>query len=86
MALAKNLDALMRKRGYTNADLAMRFVTTCATISRWRNGICNPPIDILPELSEFMGCSLDDLLREPNPTPTPAESAAGQGLKTTSAT
>lgn len=73
MALAKNLDVLIKKRGMTNADLATRFFTTCATISRWRNGICNPPIDILPELSEFMGCSLDDLLKDSNPTPPPAE-------------
>ena len=79
MALAKNLDTYMKNKKMTNAVLAERFFTTCATISRWRNGICNPPIEILPDLSEFMGCSIDDLFKDQNPTPTPAGSEARQG-------
>jgi len=79
MSFADNLDSIMKKKKITNTNLATRFLTTCATASRWRNGISKPPLEILPELCEFLGCTFNDLLKTPNPTPPPAGSEALQG-------
>ncbi|WP_423754018.1 helix-turn-helix domain-containing protein [Cloacibacillus evryensis] len=64
-----NLDSIMRDKGISNAQIATRFNTTPSTVSRWRNNINSPDNSILPELCDFLGCSLDELLRAVNPTP-----------------
>jgi len=78
MPFAKNLDLIMKNKKITNTDLATKFFTTCATASRWRNGVSKPPLEILPELCIFLGCSLEDLLSTSNPTPPPAGSEVRQ--------
>ena len=64
-----NLDLIMRNKGISNADIANHFATTPSTVSRWRNNINSPDNGILPELCDFLGCTLDELLRTGNPRP-----------------
>lgn len=64
-----NLDRIMKDKKITNIVIAKRFNTTTATVSRWRNGVNNPDPSILPELCDYLGCTLDELLRDDvNPT------------------
>jgi len=53
MPFAKNLDLIMKNKKISNTELATKFFTTCATASRWRNGVSKPPLEILPELCIF---------------------------------
>lgn len=65
-----NLDLIMRNKGVSNADIAKHFATTPSTVSRWRNNINSPDNSLLPELCDFLGCTLDELLRSANPLPS----------------
>lgn len=65
-----NLDRIMKDKHITNTVIAKRFNTTVATVSRWRNNVNNPDNNILPELCDFLGCSLDELLRDSPTNPT----------------
>lgn len=56
------LDKLMRDKSITNIQLAEYFSTTSATISRWRNNINQPDINLLPQICELLECTLDQLL------------------------
>lgn len=62
-----NLDKIMREKNITNVVIAERFHTTPASVSRWRNNVSNPDNGILPDLCDFLGCTLDELLRDENP-------------------
>lgn len=74
-----NLDAIMREKGISNAQIAMKFNTTPSTVSRWRNNIYSPDNNILPNLCDFLGCTLDELLRDDvNPTSSPSAKTGGE--------
>ena len=62
-----NLDKIMKEKNITNIVIAERFHTTPASVSRWRNNVSNPDNGILPDLCDFLGCTLDELLRDENP-------------------
>lgn len=62
-----NLDKIMKEKNITNIVMAERFHTTPASVSRWRNNVSNPDNGILPDLCDFLGCTLDELLRDENP-------------------
>ncbi|MCK9558283.1 MAG: helix-turn-helix domain-containing protein [Candidatus Cloacimonetes bacterium] len=79
MSFARKFNLLMKKKKIANTDLVTKFLTTCATDSRWRNGLSNFPLEILPKPCVFLGCTLDDLLKTSNPTQPPAGLGALQG-------
>ena len=62
-----NLDRIMREKNITNVVIAEQFHTTPASVSRWRNNVSSPDNAILPALCDFLGCTLDELLRSENP-------------------
>ena len=63
MALAKNLEYIHEKQEMTNCCFLLQdFYNLCNYIKVEEWQICNPPIEILPDLSGFMGCSIDDFL------------------------
>jgi len=59
------LDAVMRVNGFTNEGLADRLMTTPSTISRWRNNLNQPNVDLLPKICKLLGCTLEELLVSP---------------------
>ena len=59
--VAENLAALRKKRGMTQAELAERLDYSDKAISRWEHGDTLPDMNVLCELCEFYGISLDYL-------------------------
>jgi transcriptional regulator with XRE-family HTH domain len=49
------------KNGMTQQALADKLHFQQATISMWERGERNPAIEILPQLADIFGCSIDAL-------------------------
>lgn len=62
--VAKNLVALRRIKGITQAELAERFNYSDKAVSRWEHGDTLPDINVLCELCEFYGITMNDLVSE----------------------
>lgn len=54
---------LRKEKGLTQAALAEKLNISNRTVSKWENGDGFPDITILPELSEALGVSVDELLK-----------------------
>lgn len=53
---------LRKNKGLTQEDVASSVNITAQAVSKWENDVSSPDISILPELSELLGVSLDELL------------------------
>ena len=53
---------LRRGKGITEEALAKHLNVTNQTVSKWEAGQCYPDIQLLPEIADFFGVSLDELL------------------------
>ena len=60
--LAQNLIRLRTKNKMTQADLAKKINYTDKSISKWENGDCTPPIDVIKLLADTYCVSVDYLL------------------------
>lgn len=60
--IGKFLAELRRERELTQEQLAEKLGISNKTISRWENGNYMPPVEMLMELSEFYGVSINELL------------------------
>lgn len=60
--IGKFLSELRREREMTQEQLAEKLGTSNKTISRWENGNYMPPVEMLMELSEFYGVSINEIL------------------------
>ena len=58
------LKEIRLNKGITQEDLAKELNVGQNTISLWERGLRSPRVDILLKLSEFFGCTVDDLLKE----------------------
>lgn len=63
--LAKNLDALRRSNGMTQADLSKAAGLPRSTITNLESGDGNPSLENMAKLASTFGISLDELLAEP---------------------
>lgn len=62
--IAANLSELRRKRGLTQAELAVKLNYSDKAVSRWERGDTLPDISVLYELCGFYNITLDDLVNE----------------------
>jgi len=62
--IAANLSALRKSRSMTQAELAEKFHYSDKAVSRWERGDTLPEIDVLYELCNFYGITLDELVQE----------------------
>ena len=53
---------LRREKGITQETLAKYLNVTNQTVSKWESGQCYPDIQLLPEIADFFGISVDELL------------------------
>ena len=53
---------LRHRKGVTQEVLAKQLGVTNQTISKWESGQCYPDIQLLPEIADFFGVSVDELL------------------------
>ncbi|MBO5023025.1 MAG: helix-turn-helix transcriptional regulator [Clostridia bacterium] len=62
--IAENLTMLRKKKGITQADLAARLAYSDKAVSRWEHGDTLPDINVLCELCDFYGVTLDFLVQK----------------------
>ena len=60
--LGERIQALRKARGLTQEQLAQAMGVTVGAVSKWEKGSCCPDMQLLPELAEFFGTSVDVLL------------------------
>ena len=62
--IGENLTELRKQNGYTQISLAEKLNYSDKAISKWENGSSLPPIDILLELANLYGVTLDYLVKD----------------------
>ena len=62
--VAKNLGALRRQCGFTQADVTEKLNYSDKAISRWEKGDTLPDINVLYEICQFYGVTMNDLVGE----------------------
>ena len=62
--IGENLTELRKQKGYTQISLAEKLNYSDKAISKWENGSSLPPIDILLELANLYGVTLDYLVKD----------------------
>lgn len=60
--LHEQIAFLRKQRGLTQEALARSLGVTNQAVSKWESGQCCPDIQLLPELAQFFGVSVDSLL------------------------
>ena len=61
--VGKRIANRRKERGLTQLQLAERLNVSNRTVSKWENGDGYPDITILPNLSDILGISIDELIR-----------------------
>ncbi len=79
--IGKFLAELRRERELTQEQLAEKLGTSNKTISRWENGNYMPPVEMLCELSEFYGVSINELISGKRLEEREEKQAAEENLK-----
>ena len=64
--IGNNLAELRKRKGLTQLELAEKFNYTDRAVSKWENGDTLPEIEVLYQLCEFYGVTLDYLTHEDN--------------------
>lgn len=64
MYLSQNIAHFRKLCGYTQEQLAEQLGVTGQSVSKWENGITNPDVSILPQLSKILGVDINALFSE----------------------
>ena len=64
--IGKNLSELRKRKGLTQLELAEKFNYTDRAVSKWENGDTLPDVEVLFNLCEFYGVTIDYLTHEDN--------------------
>lgn len=59
-----NLQNFRKQKGYSQEQLAEMLGVSRQTIYNWESGASYPDVEKLVEISQLMGCTLDELVRE----------------------
>lgn len=62
--LAKKMTALRTKSGMTQAELGAKLNYTDKSVSKWEHGDATPPIDVLKEIADVFGVTVDYMISE----------------------
>ena len=63
MILSKRLKEEREKRGWSQTDLADKIHVSRQSVSKWETGKNYPSIEIIIELSDLFGITVDEMLR-----------------------
>lgn len=61
LTLSKNISALRKSAGLTQEALAGKLGITFQAISKWENGLSCPDLQLLPDIADIFGVSIDEL-------------------------
>lgn len=78
--VANNLGVLRKQRGITQAELAEKLNYSDKAISRWEKGDTLPDINVLYEICEFYGITMNDLTSEACTAPQIDEAIKNQKM------
>lgn len=67
LTLSKNISALRKSAGLTQEALAGKLGITFQAISKWENGLSCPDVQLLPDIADIFGVSIDELFGRPFP-------------------
>lgn len=62
LTLSANISKLRKERSMTQEQLAEALGVTFASVSKWERGIARPELDLLAEMADFFGVSIDTLI------------------------
>lgn len=62
-SLGKRISEFRKKKGITQDQLAEEMGVSSQAVSKWENDISCPDIGLLPQLSDYFGVTLDELMR-----------------------
>ncbi len=62
LTIGENIKNLRREKNITQEELANIFGVTYQSVSRWENGACYPDMELLPQIADFFGITVDKLL------------------------
>ena len=74
------LQELRREQGLTQEQLGEKLHISSKTISRWETGAYMPPVEMLMELSELYGLSINELVAGERLTPEALSQVAEENL------
>ena len=66
----KQIALLRKNKGLTQEDVARELNISPQAVSKWENGHTMPELSVLVELTELLGCTIDQILF-PMPVPAP---------------
>ncbi len=62
LTIGENIKRMRRERNITQEELAEIFGVTYQSVSRWENDACYPDMELLPQIADFFGMTVDKLL------------------------
>lgn len=62
-SLGRRISELRKKKGITQDQLAEEMGVSSQAVSKWENDISCPDIGLLPQLADYFGITLDELMR-----------------------
>lgn len=60
--IGKKIKCLRHEKGITQEEFAVVLGVSYQSVSRWENDICYPDIELLPDIAEFFGITVDSLM------------------------
>lgn len=61
-SMGEIISALRKEKGMTQKELADRFHITDKAVSKWERNLACPDIQLIPDLAEVLGISVEELL------------------------
>ncbi len=62
LTIGENIRNLRRERNITQEELANMLGITYQSVSRWENNTCYPDIELMPDIAEVFGITVDKLI------------------------
>ena len=72
-AFSINLCAVLKRRGFTQKDLAAKLNVSTTSVNNWCNGVKYPRIDMIQRISEVLDVSVKELVSPEGSDRSPVE-------------
>ncbi len=62
LTIGENIRNLRREKDITQEEFANTFGVSYQSVSRWENGTCYPDVELIPDIADYFGISVDKLM------------------------